>query len=410
MQITEHPGADALELRLAGRIDATWADHLSSAIENAVRAGTHRVVLNFAGVDYISSLGIRVLMLQYKLLKSVNGGLAISHPNDFCRNVLITVGLSDILLRDDESEAAQAAPQPASKLARGNATWEVYTQPASQPLSCVLVGEPEKLALTGFSAEDSYAMNFASGTFGVGLGAFGSGFADCSDRFGEFLAAGGCAITLPSNEPHALPDFVVEEGSLVPRVEALYALSGSGDFSTMVRFDAVAGTSGKIGLSELVETLVDLSASDAIGFVVLAEAAGLVGAALRKSPAGAPVSCFLPAVRDWLSFTTERVAEKSLCLLVGFAGRSLLHQASSFVRPIRPGSPIGAHIHAAAFPYRPVQRGELPFKTVVDFLASSTPSAVLHLMADTRPFEGVGETDLARGACWMGPLKTITRG
>jgi hypothetical protein len=82
-----------------------------------------------------------------------------------------------------------------------------------------------------------------------------------------------------------------------------------------------------------------------------------------------------------------------------------------FLRPIKADSPVSAHVHAAVFPYRPVQRGELPFgKVVADTLAASTPNALLHLMADSRPFEGVGETDLARGACWMGPLHSIARG
>ena len=80
MEITKNPEADWLELRITGRIDATWADHLGSVIESAVREGSHRIVLNFAGVDYISSLGIGVVFTQYKLLKSVNGSLAISHP------------------------------------------------------------------------------------------------------------------------------------------------------------------------------------------------------------------------------------------------------------------------------------------------------------------------------------------
>ena len=31
------------------------------------------------------------------------------------------------------------------------------------------------------------------------------------------------------------------------------------------------------------------------------------------------------------------------------------------------------------------------------------------LMADTRPIEGVGETELLRGACWAGPLRAITQ-
>ena len=125
------------------------------------------------------------------------------------------------------------------------ATYELYPQPVSHPLSCILVGKPERLASAGFVEADCRSLEFASGSFGLGLGAFGEGFADCSGRFGEFLAAAGCAISLPTNEPHALPDFVVEEGGLVPRVETLYALDGFGRFSAMVRFDALPGRSGK---------------------------------------------------------------------------------------------------------------------------------------------------------------------
>ena len=410
MQITQHSSAGSLELRLTGRIDATWAEHLSTSIANAVQAGCHRVVLNFAGVEYISSLGIRVLVLQYKLLKSVKGSLGVSHPNEFCRNILTTVGLSELLV-SEENNAPAGVPERQTTQTIGGATYEIFPQRIARPLSCTLIGDPGRLGSTGFGKQDCRTLTFANGSFGLGLGAFGEGFADCEGRFGEFLAAGGCIVTLPTNEAHALPDFVVEEGGLVLRVEALYALSGTGDFSSMVRFDAVPGGPGKIGLSELVVSLMELAGSDAIGFVVLAESAGLVGASLLRSPAGQPLSHALPAVRDWLSFTSERTVEKSLCLLVGVAGRNLPDHAAPFVRPIKGDSPVMSHIHAAAFPYRPVPRGELPFgTTVAAILAVSTPNAVLHLMADTRPFEGVGETDLARGACWMGPLNSIARG
>jgi anti-anti-sigma factor len=409
MQITQHSSAGLLELRLTGRIDATWAEHLSTSIENAVRSGCHRVVLNFAGVEYISSLGIRVIVVQYKLLKSVKGSLGISHPNEFCRNVLTTVGLSELLVSGDTDVLSPTERRPTQTI--GGATYETYPQRVSNPLACTLIGEPGRLGSLGFGEDDCRALTFANGTFGLGLGAFGEGFRDCEGRFGEFLAAGGCAITLPTNEAHARPDFVVEQGELVPRIETLYALTGTGDFSTMVRFDAVPGGLEKIGLSELVMSLLELAGSEAIAFVVLGEAAGLVGASLMKSPAGQALSLALPGIRDWLSFTSERSTEKSLCLLVGVAGRNFQGDAATFVRPVKGDSPVSSHIHAAAFPYRPVPRGELPFgATVAGILAVSTPNAVLHLMADTRPFEGVGETDLTRGACWMGPLTTIGRG
>jgi anti-anti-sigma factor len=411
MEITQHLGPESLELRLTGRIDASWAEELSSIIENAVREGSHRVVLNFAGVKYISSLGIRVVFLQYKTLKSVNGSLLISHPNELCRHILNTVGLAEILVTDDGQAAAAAAPGHAQRQRRGAATYEVYPQPVSRPLSCTLIGQPDLLASTGYTESDCRSLTFSSGAFGLGLGAFGEGFADCETRFGEFLAAGGCAIALPTSELNTLPDYVAEEGELVPKVETLYGLVGTGDFSSMVRFDALADGHGKVALSELVNTLVELSAASAIAFVVLAEAECLVGATLRKSPARQPLALALPGVRDWLSFTTEHKSEKSLCLLVGVAGRGIEGEAARFLRPIQAGSPLSAHIHAAVFPYRPVQRGELPFAgTVAGALAASTPNAFLHLMADTRRFEGVGETELARGAVWMGPLHSLARG
>jgi anti-anti-sigma factor len=409
MQITVHPGAEHVELRLQGRIDATWAEHLGAAVEKTVRAGTHQVVLDFAGVEYISSLGIRVLVLQYKLLKSVKGSLTITNPSAFCRNILTTVGLSE-LLAADSPQPASTPPATVSRQTRGGATYEIYPKPATTPLSCTLIGKPEKLATTGFDESDCRSLRFANGSFGLGLGAFGEGYADCKGRFGDFLAAGGCAITLPTNDPHSLPDYLIEQGNLIPQVETLYSLYGRGDFSTMIRFDSLLGGPGKIGLSELLGALVDLSDSATIAFVIIAEAAGLVGATLRKSPAGKPLSHELPSVRDWLSFTTERASEKSLALLVGIADRDPQGEAAKFLRPMKAESPVAAHVHAAVFPYRPVQRGELPFaRTVADLLGASSPTALMHLMADTRPFEGVGETDLARGACWIGPLKSIGR-
>ena len=324
--------------------------------------------------------------------------------------ILKAAGLSAFLLSQAAAEPVTPA-RASTTVTRAGATYQIFPQAVAAPLACTVVGRPDQLATSVFTEADCRAVAFKSGAFGLGLGAFGQGFADCRDRFGEFLAVGGCAITLPTNDRHALPDYVIEEGALVPTVQTLYALTGSGDFSSMVRFDAAADGPGAVGLSAFVEAVVEFSEAPATAFVVLAETAGLVGATLRQSPAASQASLELPGVRDWLSFTTERSSERGLALLVGVAAREVPPDAQAFLRPMRGDSAVQAHIHAAVFPYRPVQRGELPFgQTLSDALTGATPSGVLHLMADTRSFEGVGETDLVRGACWLGPLPTITRG
>lgn len=410
MQITRHRDEELLELRLAGRIDATWGEHLSTTIEEAVRAGSHRVALNCSGVDYISSLGIGVIVTQYKLLQSVNGSLIVTHPSKFVREILERVGLTETLL-EGAKNGAPAGVAPARKEPRGGAAYEVYPQPISQPISCTLIGDPGKLVSAGYGEGDCRTVAFPSGTFGLGLGAFGTGFQDCMDRFGDFLALGGCALALPTGGSDAVPDYVIQAGKLIPQVEALYAITGTGSFSTMVRFDSVAEGSGTIGLSELVTSLHDLCSAPAIAFAGLVETACIIGTSLLKSPVHASLPREIPAIRDWLSFTTERASKKSLALVLGVAGRDVPESAERFLRPLCPGSRIRAHIHAAVFNYQPVQRGELPFTGIVSrVLASSSPNALLHLMADARPYEGVGETDLARGACWMGPITNFQQG
>jgi len=408
MHITQHSREDSVELRLTGRLDATWAEHVGDSIETAVRGGSHHIVLNFAGVNYISSLGIGVVMKHYQRLKAVNGSLGICDPSTATLRVLNAAGLAGFLIAAET--AAPVAAAAARVLERAEAAYHAYPQPVTQALTCAAIGDPGKLAGGGFGAESARLLAFGAGTFGLGIGAFGEGFDDCRDRFGEFLAAGGCAVTLPTNDLHALPDYVVEEGVLVPHVETLYALIGLGDFPWMVRFDA-SPAGGTVALSALLDAAFALAESDTVAFVVLAEAAGLVGATLRQSPAARSASLEFPAVRDWVSFTTERTSERSLALLVGVAARNPSPDAVAFLRPIGIGSTVHAHIHAALFPYRPVQRGELPFgKTIAQVVATTPPSTVLHLMADSRPFDGVGETDLVRGACWLGALPGISRG
>jgi anti-anti-sigma factor len=216
MEITQHPRGELLELRLNGRIDATWGDHLSTTIEKAVRAGSHHIALNCSGVNYISSLGIGVIVRHYNELKSVNGSLVVTYPSKFVRQILDTVGLTNILI--DRAGAPTAAPASARREVRGGAAYQIHPQLAGQPLSCTLIGEPGKLTTTGFSASDCRSLTFPRGSFGFGLGAFGTGFADCENRFGEFLAVGGCAVALPTGEHDAAPDYLTQEVSLIPRV------------------------------------------------------------------------------------------------------------------------------------------------------------------------------------------------
>src|SRR5262249_41560979 len=68
MEITKRQSGDYAEMKVAGRLDGYWSDHLAAALEETVRGGTHSIRLDLGAVDYISSLGISVLLRFHKEL------------------------------------------------------------------------------------------------------------------------------------------------------------------------------------------------------------------------------------------------------------------------------------------------------------------------------------------------------
>ncbi len=60
-----------------GRIDSYTAPKLQEAIEDVMKNGRHKIVLDMSGVDYMSSAGLRVLISTQKTCKRYNRGEVI---------------------------------------------------------------------------------------------------------------------------------------------------------------------------------------------------------------------------------------------------------------------------------------------------------------------------------------------
>jgi anti-anti-sigma factor len=80
MELGSKRFADAVVLYPMGRIDHATADGFKAALVPYLArcaAGGDRVVLDLSGVEYISSVGLRVLMLASKQVKAQGGSLAV---------------------------------------------------------------------------------------------------------------------------------------------------------------------------------------------------------------------------------------------------------------------------------------------------------------------------------------------
>lgn len=96
-------------------------------------------------------------------------------------------------------------------------------------------------------------------------------------------------------------------------------------------------------------------------------------------------------------------------LAVAGAATRTEHQAlAPLVRPLGKGPWPAGHFHAAAFSYRPLQKGALDVKTTVSTLfEAETLQGVLHLLNDDREIAGAGQSEFVRGACWISPITEV---
>jgi anti-anti-sigma factor len=409
MEVVKKQVGNIIELKLSGRLDAYWSDHLATAIDEAIRQGTHNLILNMADMSYLSSAGIRVLLKFFKQLRDIKGSLGISSPSEGALAILELAGLSSFVVPDPVVGDLEGQLSDPRRVEKETTVYHVYHESDSGVLDVTMVGNPLKLSTANFTEADCRKVSFPDTTFGLGIGAFGSGFDDSRARFGEFMAVSGIATYLPTDGT-SVPDYVISEGLLVPELHVLYGLSWRGEFTDLIRFDAKSEAPGVSSLSEIVEFALETTSADSVGLVIVTENAGLVGAMLKKSPvamesAGGPFA--FPAVREWISFTAERAFDRSLCVIVGVASRRNDLPFQAMLRALKPGTSLHGHFHAAVFPYRPLQRGRIELnQTMNSLFETETLQTVIHLLADDRELEGVGQTELLRGACWVGPLRT----
>ena len=411
MEITTERVGAGVELRVVGRLDAYWADHLTRALEQAVRDGNDCIRINMAEVVYMSSVGIRVLLKFYKQLQRIKGSLSVSEPSEAVRTVLELAGLQVLLEAAGGAAMAEAsAVRPESRrMETANGVFDVFGAAPNGSLACHVIGQPDLLQSCSFTAERCRKVTFGADALGVGLGAFGGDFADCQGRFGEFLAAGGAAAYLPTDGTN-VPDSLIGAGAFVPQLSVLYAITCDGSLAHLARFEA-RDTQGSVPLSEVATTALALTTISAAGIVLVAESAGLVGATLQRSPVAkrAEADPFAyPEIRDWLSFTPERTHSRAVALVVGVVARADDPTLSPLLRPLGSAPwPVG-HFHAAAFSYRPLQRGYVEMQPVVSALFEGEAlQGVLHLLNDDRRISGAGESAFVRGACWVSPISSI---
>ncbi len=96
---------------LRGRFDAPSAPEAERTLRTLLEQGMSRVILDLADVEYISSGGLRVIVMLTKALEKINGEMKLSGLSPFVSEVFKITNLAkryDICHSRDEAFAAFA--------------------------------------------------------------------------------------------------------------------------------------------------------------------------------------------------------------------------------------------------------------------------------------------------------------
>jgi anti-anti-sigma factor len=96
MELENQIVGDEIIIKILGRIDTTTSPKLQDEIMKSFQKGEH-LVLDFENVEYISSAGLRVLLVGQKTAESKDGYMKILHTNEIVKNIFDMTGFTAML-------------------------------------------------------------------------------------------------------------------------------------------------------------------------------------------------------------------------------------------------------------------------------------------------------------------------
>ena len=417
--VTAHDDRGTVVLA-SGRLDAEGADQFAKLLEDLLRDGERTVHVDFSGVTYVSTPGLRALAQGYQNFSSLRGEFRVLQPAPEIRKLLDLTGLSERLLLDTRGAVPTRLSRPSSAgfrlgeftqdswqvpgLATPYGDYAVTIRPGATTFSWQVIGKPPGMG----APEAPVPVAWTDRTAGFGLGAIGTRAEDARDRVGELVGVAGAVAYLPTDSRR--PDCLTTLGEQPPPAMMTAGIVARGEYSHLLRFRTQPDVEST-PLSEVAETALVAMGKSAGVLAIVAESAGLVGCSLRRPPApDGTIGLDFPGAREWFSFTPHRAFAGLTTIIVGIVAREAPAALQSWLRPIA-GTNLSGHFHAAVFGYRPVPQRSVGLAPVVNrWFQDLDLRTVLHLIEDDRGVAGAGANVLLRGLCWVGSLGPVPEG
>lgn len=411
MEIRRRGTGRVVTLAVAGKMDAYWSDMISRELEICVSGGARDITLDLSAISFISSAGLRVLLVYLKQMQSINGKLRFVNPSEKVRDLFDLSGLTHVLttaLGDHPSgDSIPGIPLP-------DHTGLYTVLPVITGDRNVAAGSTETEETAGLycyqgvqkTGEKHFPVVRYPGTrMGFGLGAFDDTEVDSGHHFGEYLSAGGVTICVPTDGRNH-PDYMIEDGVFVPSISVYSGVAVDARFTAQLNFEVTEHHRG-VPLSSLALLTLRQAATPFAAALIIAETASLIGGQRISSPLSSVDMHDVREIRKHFSFTTDPTYRHNTAIICALFSTA----ASPLLRPITPEAVVHGHAHAAVLSHKPLPDGAIdPWTMIRTLFDYGSIHGVLHLMYDDRnPLRNM-ESEFLRGSMWVVPLPMTSDG
>ncbi len=106
IKVIEERDNDVLVLLPVDRLDSTNAREFESIVMGHVDTGELRIIIDFSRLNFISSSGLRVLLIAAKKLSSTQGKLVLCDMQDHIHEVFVISGFDQVISIQESREAS----------------------------------------------------------------------------------------------------------------------------------------------------------------------------------------------------------------------------------------------------------------------------------------------------------------
>jgi len=106
MDISDRKLDEIQIVSVGGRIDAYSSNEIQERLNSLIEANRVKIVINFTNLEYISSSGLRVLLVALKKCKKVEGDIKLAAMRTYVKEVFDIAGFAQVFKIFEQEEAA----------------------------------------------------------------------------------------------------------------------------------------------------------------------------------------------------------------------------------------------------------------------------------------------------------------